>query len=95
MGSATLAGNDCFKAGRLAGTAFAPLLRIADAGKRAKLIRFLIQADWLSEAEYEIDRMLRDLPGETKRADEFRETIRGLRSEKLVADIERAKESVK
>ncbi len=64
-----------------------------DPGKRAILIRFLIQADWLNEADEEIERMLKDLPGETKRAEEFRDTIRDLRIEKAVADIERAKES--
>ena len=39
---------------------------MADAGKRAKLIRFLIQCEWWIEAEYEIDRMLKDLPGENQ-----------------------------
>jgi pimeloyl-ACP methyl ester carboxylesterase len=63
-----------------------------DVDKRAKLIRFLIQADWLSEAEEEIDRLALDLPGETKRADEFREEIRTIRLEAQIAEIERAKE---
>jgi pimeloyl-ACP methyl ester carboxylesterase len=64
-----------------------------DAGKRARVIRFLIQADWLNEAESEIETMLRVLPAETKRADEFREIIRDARLERAIADVERAKEA--
>ena len=71
------------------------ILRVGqpDAGKRAKVIRFLIQAGLLDEADREIDRMLAILPAETKRADELREELRELRLAKAIADIERAKES--
>jgi hypothetical protein len=64
----------------------------ADVGKRAHIIRFLIQADWLAEADEEIDRMLVDLPNESKRAEELRDEVRTLRIEKTIAEIEQAKE---
>ena len=65
----------------------------ADVDKRAKLVRFLVQADWLDEADEEIERLLKDLPGEAKRADTLRATIRDSRLEKLIVEIEQAKES--
>ncbi len=64
----------------------------ADAGKRARIVRFLIQAEWLDEADEEIDRMLADLPGEAKKAEELREEVRTLRIERTIAEIEQAKE---
>jgi pimeloyl-ACP methyl ester carboxylesterase len=64
-----------------------------DADKRTKLIRFLMQAEWISEAEEEIERLLKDMPGETKRADAFREEIRTIQLEGQLAAIEQAKEA--
>ena len=64
-----------------------------DVGKRAKLIKFLIQADWLNEAEEEVERLIKDIPAETKRAEEFRTEIREARTDKMLAELERAKES--
>jgi hypothetical protein len=64
----------------------------ADAGKRARIIRFLIQAEWLAEAEEEIDRLALDLPGESKRAEDLREEVRTLQIEKTITEIEQAKE---
>lgn len=64
----------------------------ADAGKRAQIVRFLIQADWLAEADEEIDRLLADLPNEVKRAEELRDEVRTLQIEKTIAEIEQAKE---
>jgi len=64
-----------------------------DGDKRAKLIRFLIQADWLREAEEEIDKLEKALPAEAKRVNEFRETIAETRLDQSLAEIERAKEA--
>ncbi len=64
-----------------------------DVDKRGKIIRFLIQADWLNEAEDEIKQLVKDLPQETKRAEDLRKDILEIRQERLVADVERAKDS--
>ncbi|MCE9534237.1 MAG: hypothetical protein K8T89_24420, partial [Planctomycetes bacterium] len=63
----------------------------ADVGKRAKLIRFLIQAEWLNEAEEEVDRLIKDLPAESKRAEELRDDIKEVRLEQSMVEIERAR----
>lgn len=64
-----------------------------DVDKRSRVVRFLIQAGWLAEADEEIERLLADLPTETKRAEELAEEVRTLRLEKSVGEIEQAKES--
>lgn len=64
-----------------------------DGDKRARIIRFLIQAEWLTEADEEIDRLLADIPSETKRAEGLREEVRTLQIEKSINEIEQAKES--
>jgi pimeloyl-ACP methyl ester carboxylesterase len=63
-----------------------------DAGKRAKLIRFLMQADWLADAEDEVDRLEKDCPDETKRVEELRAAVREKKVESLLAEVELAKE---
>jgi pimeloyl-ACP methyl ester carboxylesterase len=63
-----------------------------DIDKRVKLVRFLMQADWLNEAEEEVERLLKDIPGEAKRGEALQSEIRDLQMERLIAEIERAKE---
>jgi pimeloyl-ACP methyl ester carboxylesterase len=62
-----------------------------DAGRRMKLCRFLVQAGWYDEAERELDRIEKDLPGEKPRVAESREAIKGLRADKALEEVEHAR----
>lgn len=64
-----------------------------EGGKRAKLIRFLLQADWWDEADEEVERLLADIPAEKERADALRKEIQQARLDQLVVDVERSKEA--
>jgi pimeloyl-ACP methyl ester carboxylesterase len=64
-----------------------------DAGKRERLIRFWIQADWLEEADKDLERLLVDLPAEKERHSRLKSEVNGLRAEKLMVEIERARDS--
>src|SRR4051794_16250244 len=61
--------------------------------KREKLVRFWIQADWLDEADKDLADLLVALPGEKERHARLKSEVNGLRAEKLLAEIERARES--
>jgi len=64
-----------------------------DVERRAKVVRFLIQANWLNEADQQIDRLLKDMPAEEKKVDELRVAIREARLESSLTELERAKDS--
>jgi predicted esterase len=65
----------------------------ADPEKREKWIRFWIQADWLEEAEKDLVKLQADLPMEKKRYDSLRSEVNALRAERLMVEVERAKDS--
>jgi pimeloyl-ACP methyl ester carboxylesterase len=64
-----------------------------DAGRREKLIRFWIQADWLDEADKDLDRLQADLPAEKDRYARLKSEVNGLRAERLMVEIERARDA--
>jgi pimeloyl-ACP methyl ester carboxylesterase len=64
-----------------------------DAEKRERLIRFWIQADWLDEADKDLEQLLAVLPAEKERYARLKGEVNGLRAENLMAEIERARDS--
>jgi predicted esterase len=64
-----------------------------DPDKRERLIRFWIQADWLDEADSDLERLRADLPAEKERYTRLKSEVNGLRAEKLLAEIERARDA--
>ncbi|WP_157369453.1 hypothetical protein [Zavarzinella formosa] len=64
-----------------------------DAAKRERLIHFWIQADWLDEAEKDIEKFIKDFPADKERLEKIRAEIGLTRVEKLLTEAERAKES--
>jgi pimeloyl-ACP methyl ester carboxylesterase len=64
-----------------------------DPDRRERLIRFWVQADWLDEADKDLDRLLADLPAEKPRYTRLKAEVNALRAEKLMAEIERARDS--
>jgi pimeloyl-ACP methyl ester carboxylesterase len=64
-----------------------------DPVRREKLIRFWIQADWLDEADKDLAELIAVLPAEKERHARLKSEVNALRAEKLVAEIERAKEA--
>ncbi len=64
-----------------------------DPEKRERLVRFWIQADWLDEADKDLDTMLTALPAEKERYARLKSEINGIRAEKLILEIERARDS--
>ena len=73
------------------GVGFAPLT--PDPEKRERLIRFWIQADWLDEADADLDQLIKALPTEKTRHARLKSEVNGLRAEKLMAEVEHAKEA--
>lgn len=63
------------------------------AERRERLIRFWIQADWLDEADKELDRLLADLPTEKERFARLKSEVNGLRADKRMVEIEQAHNS--
>lgn len=61
--------------------------------KRERLVRFWIQADWLVEADKELALLLKDMPTEKDRYARLKSEVNGLRAEKLMVEIERARDS--
>jgi pimeloyl-ACP methyl ester carboxylesterase len=61
--------------------------------KREKLIRFWIQADWLDEADKDLSKLLADAPGEKERYARLKAEVDGLRAERLIIEIERARDA--
>lgn len=64
-----------------------------DPAKRERLIRFWIQADWLDEAEVDLALLQKQLPAEKERHDRLQAEVNGLRAEKRIAEIEKARDS--
>jgi len=64
-----------------------------DPEKRERLVRFWIQADWLDEADKELDQLLMVLPAEKERYAKLKGEVNALRAENLMAEIERARDS--
>jgi predicted esterase len=64
-----------------------------DPAKRERLIRFWIQADWLDEADTDLARLIKDLPAEKERYARLKSEVNGLRAEKAMVEIERARDS--
>ena len=61
--------------------------------KRERLVRFWIQADWLDEADKELAALLTDLPAEKERHARLKSEVNGLRADRLIVEIERARDS--
>jgi len=61
--------------------------------KREKLIRFWIQADWLDEADKDLSKLLADAQGEKERYARLKAEVDGLRAERLIVEIERARDA--
>jgi pimeloyl-ACP methyl ester carboxylesterase len=53
-------------------------------------VQFLLQAGWYDPAEKELERMAKELPGQTDRLEEARASIKKLRALKLVDDLRTA-----
>jgi pimeloyl-ACP methyl ester carboxylesterase len=64
-----------------------------DAGKRERLIHFWIQADLLDEADKDIEKFIKDFPADKERLAKIQAEIGLTRVEKLMTEVERAKES--
>jgi pimeloyl-ACP methyl ester carboxylesterase len=64
-----------------------------DASRREKLIRFWIQADFLDEADKDLERLQADLPAEKERYAKLKSEVNALRAERLMAETERAHDS--
>lgn len=64
-----------------------------DPEKRERLVRFWIQADLLDEADRELNLLLAALPAEKERYNRLKSEVNGLRAEKLMVEIERARDS--
>jgi predicted esterase len=62
-----------------------------DPEKRIKLFRFLAQSGWLDEAGKELDRLLKDMPGEKKRVDDARASLNALYADRVLEEAERAR----
>jgi hypothetical protein len=58
--------------------------------RRFKIYRFLIEAEWLRDAEEELDRIQKDFPKAKERVDEARKNLKGLQALQLYDDIKRA-----
>ncbi len=63
-----------------------------DGEKRERLIRFWIQAEWPEEAEKDFAKFQKDLPADQERIARIKNELLTLNAEKLLAEIERAKE---
>ena len=63
-----------------------------DLDRRSKIIHFLMQTDWLYLADAEVERLQKDMPGETKKVEALRDELRVVRVERTLAEIELAKE---
>jgi hypothetical protein len=61
--------------------------------KRERLVRFWIQAEWLDEADKELALLLKDIPTEKERYARLKSEVNGIRAEKLMAEIEKARDS--
>ena len=57
------------------------------------MIRFWIHADWLDEADKDLEQLLTLLPAEKARYAKLKSEVNALRAENLMAEIERARES--
>jgi len=64
-----------------------------DPVRREKLIRFWIQADWLDEADKDLAELIALLPAEKERHARLKSEVNALRADKLVAEIERARDA--
>jgi pimeloyl-ACP methyl ester carboxylesterase len=64
-----------------------------EAIKRERFIRFWIQADWLDEADKDLEQLQADLPAEKDRYARLKSEVNALRAEKLMVEIERARDS--
>jgi len=64
-----------------------------DPERRERLIRFWIQAEWLDEADKDLDELLKALPAEKERFARLKSEVNILRAEKLMVEIERAREA--
>jgi dienelactone hydrolase len=61
--------------------------------KRMKLFRFLVQANWYELAGRELDRALKDLPGEKERIDSTRVALKGLQADARLDEIDQARKA--
>jgi pimeloyl-ACP methyl ester carboxylesterase len=60
-----------------------------DYEKRMRIYRFMIQAKWYDAAEAELDLLAKDLPTEKAKIDKTRASLKSLRYEAIVEELER------
>jgi pimeloyl-ACP methyl ester carboxylesterase len=64
-----------------------------DPEKREKLIRFWIQADLLDEADKDLEALKEAAAGEKERYSRLKAEVNGLRAERLIGEVERARDA--